>query len=129
MKDFILESYGAFTALLPFALAVALTRRGQKQKPLRLLMLVALGLYLATVLDLTGAGTLYDCSLYGLQLRTEQINLLPFSQEVDIIAYLQNILLFMPLGLLLPLLWPQMGSGRAAADTAARSGPRAVSAL
>lgn len=108
MKEFILESYAAFTALLPLVLAVALTG-GQKQKPLRLLMLAALGLYLAAVLNLTGAGTLYDCSLYGLQLRTEQINLLPFSQEIDKIAYLQNILLFMPL----PLLWPQMGSARA----------------
>lgn len=108
MKALILESYAAFTALFPFVLAVCLGSGGRRTKPLSVLLLTVFAVYIAAVLSVTGAGTLYDCGIYGLQVRTEQLNLLLFSQEIDKVAYLQNILLFVPLGLLLPLLWPDM---------------------
>lgn len=108
MKKLILEGYAAFTALLPFVLVACSGSSRQPTKPLLDLRLTVFAVYIAAVLSVTGAGTLYDCSIYGLQVRTEQLNLLLFSQKIDKVAYLQNVLLFVPLGVLLPLLWPEM---------------------
>ena len=35
-----------------------------------------------------------------------KVNLLPFSREIDVAEYILNILLFIPLGFLLPIIWP-----------------------
>ncbi len=72
MKALILESYAAFTALFPFVLAVCLGSGRRRTKPLSVLLLTVFAVYIAAVLSVTGAGTLYDCGIYGLQVRTEQ---------------------------------------------------------
>ena len=43
-----------------------------------------------------------------MQFGGEQVNLLPFSRQIDAVAYLQNVLLFVPFGLLLPWFWAGM---------------------
>ena len=58
---------------------------------------------------LTGAGALSDALRYGIH-RPDQINLIPFSREIDRIAYFQNVLLFLPLGFLVPHISPRWSS-------------------
>lgn len=113
MNEFILKSYELLTVLLPAGAVLFLLRKAYASKRLSLppghfLWLVLFAAYIGAIFYLTGAGTVYHISLYGLEIRSAQVNLLPFSREVDFAAYLQNILLFLPLGMLLPLIWPSL---------------------
>ena len=105
MNEFILKSYELLTVLLPAAAVLFLLRKAYASKRLSLppghfLWLVLFAAYIGAIFYLTGAGTVYHISLYGLEIRSAQVNLLPFSREVDFAAYLQNILL--------PLIWPSL---------------------
>lgn len=48
----------------------------------------------------------WDIGQYDTIVRLEEINLLPFQSE-GVMTYALNILMFMPLGFLLPLIWKQ----------------------
>lgn len=113
MKELILDSYECFTAIIPFVILFMIDRPIQKgswmQQQLRVLAICILAVYIAAVFHFTGAGTVFDLLRFQFTIRSEQMNLLPFSQHIDVVGYLQNVLLFIPLGLLLPLIWPQFG--------------------
>ena len=63
-------------------------------------------LYLYMALDAAGGGGLWDIGYYDSVIRVEEINLVPFQSE-GAMTYILNIIMFMPLGFLLPLLWKQ----------------------
>lgn len=112
MFYYLLIAAEAASVLLPFlAAAVCIwrweSRRGRKTGGWRLLMTAAFGIYLAGAVYFTGCGTLYDLLFYGFSWRPEQINLLPFSGEIDGTAYFLNVLLFMPMGFFIPALTGQ----------------------
>lgn len=67
-------------------------------------IIAILTVYIIAVLHFTGVGTIYDIFLYKFAIQKEQINIVPFSQSIDITAYLLNILLFIPLGFLMPFI-------------------------
>ncbi len=73
-------------------------------------MALVLALYAVGMYYFTGAGTVYDLFTYGAEIRSEQINLLPFSRTIDGTAYGLNILLFLPFGLLSPWFCDRMAS-------------------
>lgn len=106
MKQYLMIGYEAAASLIPWA-AVYLaggqnrSRLSQGEKRKRLVFYLVWAVYICGVLYFTGAGTLYDIFLYGMSSR-EQINLLPFSRTIDWTAYFLNIVLFVPLGILLP---------------------------
>lgn len=62
--------------------------------------------YLYLVIDVTGIGTLEDIFSYPELIRPEEINLIPFQSGVGLLNIL-NIIMFAPLGFLLPLIWEQ----------------------
>lgn len=62
--------------------------------------------YLYLVIDVTGIGTLEDIFSYPELIRPEEINLIPFQSGVGLLNIL-NIIMFTPLGFLLPLIWEQ----------------------
>lgn len=66
-------------------------------------------LYLSMVLGATGIGTLWDIGHYDGIITYNEINLVPFT---DILGFSQvlNIMMFMPLGFLLPLCWKEFRS-------------------
>ena len=71
------------------------------------LELFVFAVYIAGVFYFTGTGTLYNIRQYGMGAGALQYSLVPFSaQSFDVTAYLLNIVLFLPLGFLLPLIWP-----------------------
>lgn len=61
-------------------------------------------LYIFLVLEITGIGSIWDIGRYGTIIRIEEINWIPFESE-GIMTYLLNVILFIPLGFLLPLIW------------------------
>lgn len=111
MDKLIMIGYEASTMLIPFFVTLILFHRiyGKnrvKRSTVHLLFIIIFAVYICAVFYFTGTGTLYDLLLRGLKISPEQFNLLPFmDDDIDIIAYLQNILLFIPLGLFLPVLW------------------------
>ena len=113
MDNLLFIGYELLAAFVPFLLLFLLLRKIQKKQGFvfskgHLPIMLIFSLYIAGVYHFTGTGTIYDILRYQLELRYEQINLIPFSQDIDLTAYLLNILLFVPLGLLAPVLWQKM---------------------
>ena len=56
------------------------------------------------VIRVAGSGSIWEINRYNSLIRMEEINLLPFQSE-GYLTYILNIIMFMPLGFLLPLIW------------------------
>lgn len=113
MDAFIFLAYEVLSSLIPFLIVLVLFRNAQKKKGISytrysFIAIVVFAVYVVGVYYFTGAGTIYDGLMYKLELRQVQINFIPFSQEIDIAGYFLNIVLFIPLGLLTPIIWKKM---------------------
>lgn len=97
--------YQFLTVALPAAMVYCL-RAGRQGANRRAWLIGLLTLYIFAVLHLTGLSTLRDVLNGGLSVSAGQLNLTPFTHTVNRTERTLNVLLFMPLGLLLPLLWP-----------------------
>lgn len=65
--------------------------------------------YVYLVLETTGIGTIWEIGLYpGMKLQ-EEINLIPFRDGISL-SMILNVVMFMPLGFLLPLFWKEYQS-------------------
>lgn len=109
MKAFVLLAYEFISSFIPFLIVLVIYAQAQKKQGAALttrttVPLIALTLYVTCVFHVTGAGTLYDALRYRLALSPDQINLLLFSKDIDPVGYCLNIVLFLPLGILMPLL-------------------------
>lgn len=113
MKEIVLIAYGFLSTILPalmlyIVLHSAYRSKGFVEPRNHFVMIFVLSVYVAGVFFFTGAGTVYDIRQYGLDAMALHANLSPFSDEaIDVVAYLLNVVLFLPLGSLLPLLWPK----------------------
>ena len=67
--------------------------------------------YIYLAIRVAGIGSIWDIGQYGNIIRIEEINLVPFNSS-GVITYILNIIMFMPLGFLLPLIWDQFRSLR-----------------
>lgn len=61
-------------------------------------------LYLFMMLSVAGIGTVWDIGRCDSLIRANEINLIPF-HSYGMRTYILNIIMFMPLGFLLPLIW------------------------
>ena len=104
MEQILFLIYEFLSAFLPFFLIYMIRRVRIKQKRDDLILMIFLT-YVVAVFHVTGAGTLYDGMSYRWEIRPDQLNFSPFSNEIDVAAYLLNVLLFVPWGLLVPLCW------------------------
>lgn len=95
--------------LLAFGLARSVSRRkgGDLEEGTHWVWMALFGLYVTLAFVVTGAGTLYEARYHAGAPQALAWNLSPFSQGIDPVGYLLNVLLGMPLGVLLPLLWPR----------------------
>ena len=67
--------------------------------------------YLLVVYRLTGMGTIWDIGRYETLIRWHQIHPIPFHNlEFDLPFLLLNIMMTIPLGILLPTIWPEFRS-------------------
>ena len=109
MNNLLLKGYECLTVILPFLITFVTLNLVYKNKKIsqpkeRFLFLAVFIMYIFTVFYFTGVGTVFDLKRYGIQLNANQINLLPFSKDINITAYFLNVLLFVPFGLFLPFI-------------------------
>ncbi len=60
--------------------------------------------YLFLVFSAVGTGSIWDIGNYNEIIRLDEINLIPFQSD-GVITYVLNIIMFIPLGFLLPFIW------------------------
>ena len=107
LDDMLFLGYEFLSAFLPFScflLAAFRRRRTQTMAARSWFLVFVFAVYIIGVYHFTGAGTLYE-GLRFLPSFRPAYNLIPFSHHIDPAGYLLNAVLFIPLGLLAPLLW------------------------
>lgn len=111
MEELILIGYEFLTVLIPMLITMVgfcllYKKRNLKKNRWHGLWLFIFAIYIFGVFYFTGAGTIFDVKFYGLEYHADRVNLIPFSDtNIDYMGYGLNIVLFVPLGVLLPLIW------------------------
>ena len=113
MYEIFAFGYEFLSEFLPFLLALVLLRRHGSRRGL--LWTVLFGLYIMAVFYVTDPGTIYG--LLSLKPRhlaylAEHINLIPFSRDIQPVGYGLNVVMFLPLGFLIPTIWEELGKLR-----------------
>ena len=109
--------YELLATVLPALIVFLLLRRYAHKNELvyplkKLSMILLFALYVFMVFDVTGAGTIYEIGKYPELIRWEEISLVPFASG-GALTHVLNIIMLMPLGILVPLIWPQARSLKA----------------
>ena len=98
--------YSLFCFLLPGTVWLICNRRMIADKPYKVRHIIWIYIYMfygyLAVQEAAGIGTIWDLITYGKL--DNSINLIPFSSE-GAMTYNLNIIMFMPFGFLLPLIW------------------------
>lgn len=111
MQNMILVLYPLFCILLPCMLYVLIQTKGFHRRTnfIHMIWVFIFLYYVYLVLETTGIGTIWEIGLYpGMKLQ-EEINLIPFRDGISL-SMILNVVMFMPLGFLLPLLWKEYQS-------------------
>lgn len=121
MENWIMTGYEFGIVTVPAAIMIGIYRQAYRKRNIEktgghMLLLAVFAVYLFGVFYVTGAGTIFHISQYGMEFHPERLNLIPFAgnksdyvQWYDcLVHYELNIALFLPLGFLLPLIWPEL---------------------
>ena len=106
MQNMIFVLYPLFCILLPCMLYVLIQTKGFHRRTnfIHMIWVFIFLYYVYLVLETTGIGTIWEIGLYpGMKLQ-EEINLIPFRDGISL-SMILNVVMFMPLGFLLPLIW------------------------
>lgn len=111
MEELILIGYEFLTVLIPMFITMGgfcllYKKKNRTKNRWHILLLFIFAIYIFGVFYFTGVGTIFDVKFYGLEYHADRVNLVPFSDtNIDYMGYGLNIVLFVPLGFLLPLVW------------------------
>ena len=106
MKNMIFILYPLFCILLPCVIYILLQILFAHKKT-NMVHIVWVGIFLVyvyLVLETTGIGTIWEAGQYAGMEFQKEINLVPFHNGIHL-SMILNIVMFMPLGFLLPLIW------------------------
>ena len=106
MKNMIFTLYPLFCILLPCVIYILLQILLAHKKT-NMVHIVWVGIFLVyvyLVLETTGIGTIWEAGQYAGMEFQKEINLVPFHNGIHL-SMILNIVMFMPLGFLLPLIW------------------------
>lgn len=106
--------YPLFCIILPCLIYQIITIKSYNLKDIKyltphLIWVYIFLLYIYLALSKAGIGSLWDIGEYSEIIRLQEINLIPFRSS-GILTYILNIIMFMPLGFLLPLIWKDFRS-------------------
>jgi len=102
-------SYELLTVLLPAIIVFVILNKKDKPNWGHFWMVCVFAVYIFAAFYFTGTSTTFDILRYGVELHSgDMINVIPFSHHIFVMGYVLNVFLFMPLGFLLPLIWPKM---------------------
>ena len=113
MFQYIILGYEILASFIPFLIVFIYIQFHKKKNGIpvtkyhTIIVFIVLA-YIIGVYHFTGIGTIHDAFLYQLQIHPEQLNYIPFSQNVHFTSYVLNIILFVPLGFLVPVVWKKM---------------------
>ena len=113
MEDFIFYIYEFSASFIPFLIILLLFHHIHKKQKLQIskfytILMMLFTCYLIGVYHFNGVATIYEAVAYQLEIRKDSINLIPFSNNIDIVAYLLNVVLLIPLGIFVPVLWEKV---------------------
>lgn len=108
IDNYIFFGYEFLTIILPMLITYLIINIIYKKKNISkpkgyFIKIIIFGIYIFGVFSVTGSGTIYELIRYGKL--DNNINLIPFSNEIDLIGYILNVILGIPLGFMLPLIW------------------------
>lgn len=83
---------------------IILLKKGRSISKVNLLWIFIFVFYLYLCVDIAGIGSVWQIGTHQTIIRMDEINVIPFSSD-GVLTYLLNILMFIPLGFLLPLIW------------------------
>ncbi len=106
MFEVLMYGYEFLTQFVPYLAVFLVLKRNRKYSGSYCLFLVLFAIYVICVFHVTGAGTLYQALDW--KFRGMSVNLIPFSQEIDPIGYILNVLMCVPFGVLVPLIWKRL---------------------
>ena len=111
MQNMIFVLYPLFCILLPCMLYVLIQTKGFHRRTnfIHMIWVFIFLYYVYLVLETTGIGTIWEIGLYPSMKLQEEINLIPFRDGISL-SMILNVVMFMPLGFLLPLLWKEYQS-------------------
>lgn len=99
--------YSVLCVFIPCFIYQIITVRKQKNKKrltVHFVWVYVFLFYIYLTLSVTGSGSIWEIKQYDTLIRMEEVNLIPFQSE-GFMTYVLNIIMFMPLGFLLPLIW------------------------
>lgn len=79
----------------------------------KFLKIIIFALYIDMVLIVTGSGTIYEIGKYDEIIRLDEITLNLFDSD-GVATYILNIIMCIPFGFLIPLIWPKSRLGETA---------------
>lgn len=103
MYEVLACGYEVICQLIPFLIVLRYLIKWNSRSGL--ITITFFALYVIAVFHVTGVGTLYDLLRFQPQFLPGRINLIPFSRDINWTGYLLNVLMFVPLGIFLPVLW------------------------
>lgn len=100
--------YAVFCVFLPCLVYQLILYRHQSfrqdKQVFHLIEVFVFLLYVYLALSVAGIGSIWDLAYYDLPIRWEEVNLQPFYSG-GVMTYLLNVIMFLPLGFLVPLIW------------------------
>lgn len=107
-----------FCIIYQVGIFIRAKKRGEERLPISHFVYIYIFLfYLMIVYTVTGMGTIWIIGRYETLIRMDQIHLIPFGTFESPVPYLLNILMTIPLGFLLPFIWPSFRSVKRVALT------------
>lgn len=103
--------YRALVTALPGLLVYAIFSKYRKKHTLpkgreSVVSVLVLSVYVMLVFYVTDVGTVFDLLRHGFEYYPNRINLIPFLLDSYPMQYALNVVMFVPLGFLIPYLWP-----------------------
>lgn len=113
MHNVLFFGYEFLSEFVPFSIVLMLFKQDYQKHGVLLskqqyVFLVAFALYIIAVFHVTWAGTIYNAFTFQFQNMWDHINLVPFSNDINPLVYGLNVIMFIPFGFMVPLIWQKM---------------------